>query len=224
LSARAPRQAECFRSRGGHSIDPLMAAAGDFLRARDLWSTASWSDATLIIDRALADIGDDDTPDGLQVSEFGHLRAAITSARATRPADAWDRHRIAGETIGRLDGAHHDRYRLTSTPANVAIHGVAVAVELHDGREAVDLGKDLRLPADLPPYRAGHHYMDLARGWLWFGDRDAALATMEKAERIAPMLVRNHPMGRQAVRSMLEQESRLYKERLRRLASRMNVL
>ncbi len=40
---------------------------------------------------------------------------------------------------------------------------------------------------------------------------------MERAERIAPQLVRNHPVARKTVRALLDAETRGYRERVRRL-------
>lgn len=210
----------------GQSGDPLMVAAGGFLRTRDLWSSASWGDALLVTDRTLADIGDLNTPDALEVQTFGHLAAAVTAARAANEAEAWERHTRAVETIKLLPPERPavDRYRFSSNGANVAIHGVAVAVELRNGQKAIELGADLHLPDDMPPYRVGHHYMDMARGWLWYGDREKALRSMEQAYRAAPMMIRHHPMARRCVRQLREAPGRTYQERLRRLCVRMQVL
>lgn len=207
--------------------DPLLVAVADYLRVRGLWTSASWGDALAVLDAALAPIERDHDagrPQALAVWGGLQLRAAITAARAADADEAWTRLDLAREAVDRLgEEERRDYYQLTSTRSNVAIHGVAVAVELVDGTEAVKRGATLR-PVDLRPSRAGHHYMDLARGWLFHGNRDRALAAMEKAERIAPQLVRNHPMAHKTVRTLLDHEARSYRERLRRLGDRMHVL
>lgn len=48
--------------------------------------------------------------------------------------------------------------------------------------------------------------MDLARAWLWDGNRDQALTELETAERIAPQLVRNHPVARATLRKIVYAE------------------
>ncbi|MEV4749261.1 hypothetical protein AB0K21_23020 [Streptosporangium sp. NPDC049248] len=39
----------------------------------------------------------------------------------------------------------------------------------------------------MPPVRLGHHYIDLARGWLYHGNRQKALETLLAARRAATL-------------------------------------
>ncbi|MCW2945397.1 MAG: putative transcriptional regulator, family [Actinoallomurus sp.] len=218
----------CVRWAAARSGDRYLVTVGDYLRVRELWSTASWDDALSVIDNAISslqepyDAGD---PPALAVWGGLQLRASITAARKIDADDAYTRLQLAHEAVDRLgDDDRNDYYKLVFTRANVAIHDVAVAVELGDGVGAVKRGATLRLPADMPASRSGHHYLDLSRAWLLYGNRDRALAAMEKAERIAPVLVRNHPIAQKTVRALLDAEVRGYRERVRRLGARMNVL
>jgi uncharacterized protein HemY len=104
----------------------------------------------------------------------------------------------------------------------VAIHEVAIAVELGNADEAVRRGKDLTLPADLPRERSSHHYIDMSRAWLWQGDTNRALACVAEAERLAPQRTRYHPMARETVIRLLDQRRRV-PEQLRILAARMGM-
>lgn len=79
------------------------------------------------------------------------------------------------------------------------------------------------LVAALPNSRQGHHHMDLARAWLWDGNRDHALAELETAERIAPQLVRNHPIARSTLRSIVYAERITTREKLRRMSDRFHL-
>jgi hypothetical protein len=205
--------------------DPLLLAIGDYLRVRDLWANDLWSDALALIDNALVDLERKDTPEALSVAGSLQLRAAITAARFCDDARAWDRLAVAREAVERMNAAPgFDPYELTFTAPNVAMHGVAVAVELRDGVRAVELGRQVVLPDDMPGSRVGHHYMDLARGQIYYGDHLAALRSIEAAERAAPLLVRNHPMAHAAVRALVtHHRSANGGERLRRLADRMHL-
>jgi transcriptional regulator with XRE-family HTH domain len=210
------------------SGDPYLVAVGDYLRVRQLWSSASWDDSLAVLDQTATDL---EAPfadgDARAIAVWGalQLRAAITAARKLDADEAYTRMQRAHEALERLgEGEQHDHDKLVFTRANVAIHDVAVAVELGDGVEAIKRGATLRLDADLPPSRAGHHHLDMARGWLWYGDRTRSLAAMEKAEKTAPALVRNHPLAQKTVRALLDAENRGYRDRLRRLGVRMNVL
>jgi len=77
--------------------------------------------------------------------------------------------------------------------------------------------------AALPHSRQGHHHMDLARAWLWDGNRDQALAELEQAERLAPQLVRNHPIGRSTLRSIVYAERSVTREKLRHMSDRFHL-
>jgi transcriptional regulator with XRE-family HTH domain len=205
--------------------DPLLVVIGDYLRVRDLWANDLWADALALMDSALSDLDHDDEPAALSVAGSLYLRAAITAARSCDGPRAWDRLSAAREAIGRLQAPPgFDPYELTFTAPNVAMHGVAVAVELRDGVRAVELGSDVLLPSDMPGSRVGNHYMDMARGQIYFGDHLAALKSIETAERAAPLLVRNHPMAHAAVRALVTyHRSANGGDRLRRLADRMHL-
>ncbi|WP_106403098.1 helix-turn-helix domain-containing protein [Actinocorallia populi] len=211
------------------SGDPYLVAVGDYLRVRQLWMSASWSDALCVLDQTATSLGEAyrrGEPRAVAVCGAIQLRAAITAARDLDADEAYARLGLAHEALGRLSAADRaaDPDKLVFTSGNVAIHEVSVAVELGDGAEAVMRGAGLRLSADLPRSRVGHHYLDMARGWLWCGDRARSLAVLEKAERTTPALVRNHPLAHKTVRALLNAEHRTYKDRLRRLAVRMNAL
>jgi transcriptional regulator with XRE-family HTH domain len=109
-------------------------------------------------------------------------------------------------------------------PANVAIHQVAVAVELGNVREAVryiskvDLS---RLPAGLRERRA-RFLIDVARSYVRLHDDSAALNALLEAEQIAPHELRNHRCTREALRELRSRERR--SSGLRALADRCMVL
>jgi hypothetical protein len=58
---------------------------------------------------------------------------------------------------------------------------------------------------------------------VWVGEVERGLAALERADRAAPQLVRNHPMAQATVRSLLRAERRSTRERLRRMATRLHV-
>jgi len=60
----------------------------------------------------------------------------------------------------------------------------------------------------LPPSRAGHHRVEVARGWLYHGDRRRALASLQAARRVSPQLGRMHPMVRDTVHVIASNEPR----------------
>lgn len=202
--------------------DPLLRPVAAMRRSSVFLATGGWDGGMTLLARAgrdMAGSGDDHAT----LSVFGtvHLRSAILAARANRPSAAWDSIGHATEVSQRIGHDTKD-YGLLFGPTNVAIHGVAVAVELGDADEAIRRGGDLALPEDLPHERSSHHFIDLGRAWMWQGRPDKALACVTRAERLAPQRTRYHPMARQTVSQLLDQQRRL-PEPLRGIATRMGI-
>jgi len=119
----------------------------------------------------------------------------------------------------------YDRHSVTFSPGNVQIHAISVALESGEQARALSINRRTspELVTALPNSRRGHHHMDIARAWLWDGNRDKALAELETAERIAPQLVRNHPIARSTLRSIVHNERAATREKLRRMSNRFHL-
>lgn len=214
------------------SGDPVMPSLADWMRVWDMWATADWSDSLALSDKALATIQDDyDHGHPLAVRMWGslQLRAAVSAARAGRPSEADDRIGHARDAADRMSSHQgppvYDRHSVTFSPGNVQIHAISVALETGDQTRALAINRltSPELVAALPNSRQGHHHMDLARAWLWDGNRDKALAELETAERIAPQLVRNHPIARSTLRSIVYAERATTREKLRYMSDRFHL-
>jgi transcriptional regulator with XRE-family HTH domain len=205
-----------------HADDPLLRPVAAMRRSSVFLATGGWDGGMALLARADQEMRDSGTDDAsLSVIGTVHLRSAILAARANRVSAAWDSMGQAAAVSERLGHDTRD-YGLLFGPTNVAIHGVAVAVELGDADEAIRRGGDLTLPDDLPRERSSHHYIDLSRAWMWQGRPDKALACLTRAERLAPQRTRYHPMARQTVSQLLDHQRRL-PEPLRGLATRMGL-
>ncbi|MFE0421215.1 helix-turn-helix domain-containing protein [Streptomyces sp. NPDC058953] len=211
------------------SGDPVLPAVADWMRVWDMWATADWDDALALSDRALGSIqGAYERGEPSAVRAWGslQLRAAVSAARGGRAAEAEDRVGFAGDAADRLGTVpFHDRHSLTFSAGNVSIHAVNVALELgHHGKAlAIDRDTAPGLVSSLPSSRRGHHHMDLARAWLWDGNRERALTELETAERIAPQLVRHHPIARSTLRSIVCAERTSTREKLRLMSNRFHL-
>lgn len=217
------------------SNDAMMPAVANSLRAWDMWATADWSDANALLDMSLSDIQREHrVGDQLALRTWGslQLRAAVGAARAGNAQEARHRIGLARETSARMDvyagPPVHDRHSLTFSTGNVLVHSVSIAVETGNHVEALKV--DAQLARDgatalrsLQKSRLGHHHMDLARAWLWDGNRDRAIEELEKAEKIAPQLIRNHPLARAALRRIVYAERVVTRERLRRMSNRFQL-
>ncbi|MEU7043524.1 helix-turn-helix domain-containing protein [Streptomyces varsoviensis] len=214
------------------SSDAVMPAVADWMRVWDMWATADWTDAVALSDKALRSVQQGyERGEPLAVRAWGslQLRAAVSAARAGSGAEAEDRiehARTAAERLGRYAGPPvYDRHSLTFSPGNVQIHAISVALELREQRKALAINRRTspELVAALPNSRRSHHHMDLARAWLWDGNRDKALRELETAERTAPQLIRNHPIARSTLRSIVYAERAGTREKLRRMSDRFHL-
>ncbi|MEU9843168.1 helix-turn-helix domain-containing protein [Actinomadura sp. NPDC048032] len=192
------------------SGDPLRVARTQWQRSTLFLAGASYRRGAQLLDRVRHDIGEDIArmdPATLSVYGATHLRSAIFAARMPQAAAAWA-HIDEAREAARLLGADANYYGLEFGPSNVAIHEVAVAVEMYDGTEAVRRASRITLPQTVAPVRLGHFYIDLSRGWLYHGDRARALDTLYAARQVAPQQTRNHPQVRETVRMFVDLERR----------------
>ncbi|GAA2290686.1 helix-turn-helix transcriptional regulator [Nonomuraea roseoviolacea subsp. roseoviolacea] len=204
--------------------DPMLRPVSDVRRSMAFMATGAWDGGLRLLDRTSQQLEDGQrTSDPTTLSVYGtvQLRAAILAARANRSSAAWAYMQEADETAKRLRRDTND-YGLFFGPSNVAIHDVAVAVELGDADEAIRRSSSFTLSASVPAERASHHYIDLSRAWLWAGKRDRALSCVLTAETIAPQRTRYHPMARETVGRLLDVQRRI-PENLRGVATRMGL-
>jgi hypothetical protein len=121
------------------------------------------------------------------------------------------------------EGANH--YGMEFGAANVGVHEVSAAVELADGPLAVSRAREVDQAGylrALPPSRTGHYRIEVARAWLYYGDRHRALRSLQTARRISPQLVRMHPMVRDTIHVIARNEPRPNEE-LRSFAAWLGV-
>ncbi|AXI78200.1 helix-turn-helix domain-containing protein [Peterkaempfera bronchialis] len=228
LIAMACERAAWAAQRSGDAVLPAVA---DWMRVWDMWATADWADSLTLSDKALRSIQEEyDAGEPLAIRAWGtlQLRAAVSAARAGNVTETEDRIRFArtaAERMAATSAPVFDRHSLTFSAGNVQIHSISVQLEMGDHAKALLLHEraDPAQVAMLPNSRRGHHRMDLARAWLWDGNRDKALAELEAAERIAPQLVRNHPIGRAALRKIVYAERTATREKLRRMSDRFHL-
>jgi len=190
--------------------DPLRIQRVRWQRTASLMSVGAYQQAQTLMAQVRDDLGDDLAGmDGPTLSVYGssHLRSAILAARASRTdgpgsaQGAWTHMEAAREAATRM-GRDRNDYGLAFGPSNVAQHEVAVAVELEDGGEVVRRATQVKLPNSVPAVRRGHHYIDLARGYVMAGDPAGGLRCLQEARRIAPQQTRHHPMVRETVLSI----------------------
>ncbi|WP_281919782.1 helix-turn-helix domain-containing protein [Nocardia cyriacigeorgica] len=207
LASLAVERYEWAAARSG---DELAVLVGDYQRAGELIGAADWNSALRFLEKSRGRIDAElrrEDPPVLAMWGNLHLKSALAAARSGQRALA-DAHLAEATETARRIGRDRDDYRLCFGPTNVAIWSVGLAVEMMDGTEAVRRAEAVRIPATAPRERAGHHYIDLARGHLLHGNRTAALNALHTAKKIAPTQTRYHPMVHETVRILARQEAR----------------
>lgn len=217
----AAQVADRYEWAAAQSGDPLAAALSAVFHAGELDGAGDWRSARSVMASAVDGLPPAVAPEALSVTGFLHLMSAYMAAHAGDEADAWAHHAEADRIADQL-GADRDDYRLAFGPTNVAIWGTALGVELMDGAAAIERSHRVRLTRHTPPERAGHHFIDLARGYLLHGDRRGALASLLAARNIAPQQTRYSPMARDTVHALAAAERRST-DSLRGLASWMGL-
>lgn len=194
------------------SGDPYLVTLYRYLRAQSTFSTGRHE-----VGRKIIDIARDEISGGVSaghqaaVCAAGNLslRAAILATRQGDGASAReaikDADRLAGligkvEVVGGIIGEHHV---MSFGPTNVAIHATAVELELGQHGKALTLGKNVHFPADFPPDRVGHHWIDMARAELWAGKTDQAMVSLLNARKAAPQQAKYHPSVRETVAGLV---------------------
>jgi transcriptional regulator with XRE-family HTH domain len=200
--------------------DPLAIATASGVRAWTLTGAGAFEPAYQLL-VSTADQLQGDSPGRWVVWGWLNLQAALSKARASDPERAWEHYAAAERAAAEL-GTDRDDFRLSFGPTNVAIWGVGLAVEMYDGPAAVARSENVRLTTELPKARAGHHYMDLARGHYYNGDNRGALDALLTARRITPQQIGYNPMARETVYALAQAERRS-SESLRSLATWMGV-
>ncbi|GAB2730383.1 hypothetical protein GCM10027089_62550 [Nocardia thraciensis] len=195
--------AERCRWAGERSGDPIWPIAAEYNRALIMLYSGAYRGGLRTIERAHeASEQVPSTPNLLAVRGSLHLRGSILAARAADRETAESHLQEAWGIAEAIGSTRFSHYGTGFRPSNVAIHSVAVPVELSDGTTAVSRAADIRLPSSVAPSRAGHHYIDVSRAWLLHGDKQRALVSLEQARKIAPELTRNHPQVHETVRAL----------------------
>ncbi|WP_067825538.1 helix-turn-helix domain-containing protein [Nocardia inohanensis] len=107
-------------------------------------------------------------------------------------------------------------------PTSVAVHAVAVAVELGDAGEALDTAGTVDASV-LSPERQARFLVDVARAHAQRRQAGEALDALLTAERLTPELVHNDHRAREVVRDLLQFAGRRPADELRDLAGRAAV-
>lgn len=203
--------------------NPLMMAAGAFrlgfvfLGAR-LFDQAEETARTA--SEALWFLADQGKPEAMSLWGGLTLQRAVAASRLNQADTAYEHLAKAREMAERVGVGRND-YNTEFGPANVALHEVAVAVELGDAGHALRVGTAVDTSA-LSAERRARLCVDLARAHTQRRQVDDAVAALLEAETITPEQIRNHRIVRQLASDLLSMQDPASSE-LRGLAERVGA-
>ncbi|MEW1839561.1 helix-turn-helix transcriptional regulator [Nonomuraea angiospora] len=148
------------------------------------------------------------------------LQRAVAASRLNQADVAYGHLSRAREMAARVGEGRND-YNTEFGPANVALHEVAVAVEVGDAGHALRVGAAVDA-SSLSSERRARLAVDLARAHAQRRQVAEAMAQLLQAESITPEQVRNHRVVRQLVSDLLSMQDPTSSE-LRELADRVGA-
>lgn len=206
---------------------PLSVAASMFRMAHVFLSLGQFAQAQQVAAgtaSALHHAISSDTPRPEELSLYGgcQLVLAIAAARDNNRSEA-HQHLDEARTIAERLGEDRDDYGTEFGPTNVAIHAVAVAVELGDAGQAIDLAHGVDTTG-MSPERQARYLIDLATAHTMRRQIGEALHDLQEAERLTPEQTRTHRVARAIARDLLQLSGLRPRPELRELAERFGVL
>lgn len=207
--------------------DPLGALSGLFRMAHAFITLKRLDQAEHVAQtgiEALAETAESGNATAEDLSVYGalHLVRAVVYARAGQRGKAHEMLTTA-RAIGKRLGEDRNDYETEFGPTNVELHAIAVAVDLGDAGEALDIAAAVD-PGSLSQERQSRFYIDVARAHAQRRHTGEALQALLTAEEHAPEQTYTHVLARQLIRDLLALAGRRAPEELVDLARRSATL
>jgi transcriptional regulator with XRE-family HTH domain len=164
------------------------------------------------------------TPGRISVYGILLLQGVMAAARIGDMATVRDLLAGADEAARDL-GGDQNHYWTSFGPTNVQLHRAAAAVEMGEGRLAIEVHEALDPMAfgALLPERRAHHYLDIARGYALVGDVGRASEMLLEGDRLAPSEIRCRPLAREVLSDILRRTRGTPPPAVTELAEHMGV-
>jgi transcriptional regulator with XRE-family HTH domain len=206
------------------TADPDLLAASQYRLAQSFLSAGLVPDASRAAGRAAAVLDQlltEAAPETISIFGALHLVMAVSAARMGDRRKAWGHVARAEDAAARL-GSNRNDFGTEFGPTNVALHAVAVAVELGDAGDAIDRASRVDA-AELSQERRGRFLIDIARAQAQRRNTPAAVAALLESEYLTPEQTRSHVLVRELVSDLLRSESGRANADLRSLARRLGL-
>jgi transcriptional regulator with XRE-family HTH domain len=171
---------------------------------------------------AIASQLSDGTPEGVSLYGALNLVRAVVASRRGDGSTAWQAIREA-ERAATVLGADRNDFETEFGSSNIALHAVAVAVELGEAGEALRRASNVHLEG-LSAERRARFLIDVARAYGQRRDAAGAVQALKAALELTPEQVRYHPLVRELVRDLVRRGRRKPNPELMRLARAVGVL
>jgi len=177
-----------------------------------------------IANRLAPGVGGETRPERLSVYGMLLLNGAMAAARIGDSATVRDLIRGADDAAIAL-GADRNDYWTSFGPTNVQLHRAAAAVELGEGRLAIETHERMDQGGfmALLPERRAHHFIDLARGLAQIGDVARASEMLLEGDRLAPSEIRCRPIAHEVLSDVLRRTRGTPSAPVAELAENMGV-
>ena len=190
------------------SGDPLEVAAGHFRLVHAFMRLKRWEQAeqvtstVLKVLEAVATGTKTENPQLISIMGALNLAQAINHARADNRSQARQSLDRATYLADKL-GEDRNDFNTEFGPTNVLLHRVAVAVDMGDAGEALELASTVN-PTQLSYERRSRFLLDVTRAHLQRRQFLQATTVLLEADALAPEYVRTHRHGRSAIRELLQ--------------------
>jgi transcriptional regulator with XRE-family HTH domain len=164
------------------------------------------------------------TPERLSVYGMMLLQGAFAASRIGDTASVRDL--LAGaDEAARALGGDHNYYWTSFGPTNVQLHRAACAVELGEGKLAIETHEQIDRYGfgALLPERRAHHFLDIARGYAQVGNVEGASEMLLEGDRLAPSEIRCRPIAREVLGDVLRRSRGTPPPPIAELAENMGV-
>lgn len=162
------------------------------------------------------------SPEALSALGALHLMLGQVYAQTGRRAEA--RAEVANaRSIGERLGEDRNDFNLEFGPTNVELWAIAIALDLGDAGEALDIGQSLDT-SGLSAERRSRFFTDLGRAHTQRRHVGEATDYLLRAEELAPESVRTHVAARECIRELVLIAGRSAPPELLALAERADAL
>jgi transcriptional regulator with XRE-family HTH domain len=203
--------------------NPLAVAASLFRMAHVFLSLGQLSQVQTVASATASGLDQQETtPEVLSLRGAFRLVLAIAAARDNDRIQAYSYLDQARE-IATLIGEDRNDFGTEFGPTNTALHAVAVAVELGDAGQALQLAGDIE-PKHLSAERQARYSIDLAQAHAMRRQIGESLRYLQLAEELTPEQTRSHRIARTVARDLLQLSGTRVRPELRQLAERFGVI